>query len=860
MAPRITHQFQSSRPNSANPELVSSNAWNQEHALEDVASATDLNSLEEAVTQLESDVDAALALKADKAITISSGAGLEGGGDLSANRTLALKPYDALDDLPFTALDGRADKLSVWDESAGVHKGFFIPQLVVDVTHPTFGAEGDGTTDDSGPIQAAIDYVKSLGGGIVWFPALVFLVSSTLVVNESNITLAGPGGGSYKSGLTNTRNSCAARILFSASATPAAVCEFTSVAGADPKAGGGTKNIAFDGNDRATQCLVISSWAGGKFEYTTLIAATQEHLLTRAFAGTLANAPYDVTNNVFEHLVTTAVNVTGNTAYGARLTGGQGNGAATSGNTSLNTFKSCFFGSWNAPSLYLEDADSNYFFGCITRPETGGGTNYSAVLNSSDQNSSGNSDLGYARYNQFFGCEFAKGVYSRASQIGGNSAHSNTFYGYSRGNAATGFVQELGAGGADDATVQVFSTEAAETLKAVKAAVSDSLSNIDSVAAALGTSSLRVSNSASNHVRLVHSTSSAEWAVNIDGTLGNLRIQRLAGTGLLGLIDSVTAFQDNGDLTKQVQLQLSGLTTGITRTLAVPDASGTLPLLGLAQTWSAKQTFTQVMGLSALTAIPGAAAASTYDEYVDDTGRKWRIDSGGRLIHVGSPSHARQSTTLASASTSTTINVQGASAPTADGTATGVAIASTNRYTRTVRIRSVSAASTGANTGHRIGDFRYLSDAGLVSIVFGWEGFQANAAAFIGIKTTGAHGDVDPSSFTSCIGVGIDSGQTTWRLLHNDGSGSAVATDLGANFPANTDATDIYELILWWSASATAVYYQLVRLNTGHVASGKITSELPGSTAALNAHIIANTRSGSAALDIAWSRVFGETI
>lgn len=47
---------------------------------------------------------------------------------------------------------------------------------------------------------------------------------------------------------------------------------------------------------------------------------------------------------------------------------------------------------------------------------------------------------------------------------------------------------------------------------------------------------------------------------------------------------------DNADSTKNLAFQLSGITTGTTRTLTVPDASGTFPLLETANTFSANQT------------------------------------------------------------------------------------------------------------------------------------------------------------------------------------------------------------------------------------------------------------------------------
>lgn len=65
-----------------------------------------------------------------------------------------------------------------------------------------------------------------------------------------------------------------------------------------------------------------------------------------------------------------------------------------------------------------------------------------------------------------------------------------------------------------------------------------------------------------------------------------------AFTGSAKFTDNVFTLADNSDPTKLAQFQLSSITAGQTRTLTVPDASGTLALLGLAQTWSALQTFT----------------------------------------------------------------------------------------------------------------------------------------------------------------------------------------------------------------------------------------------------------------------------
>lgn len=76
-------------------------------------------------------------------------------------------------------------------------------------------------------------------------------------------------------------------------------------------------------------------------------------------------------------------------------------------------------------------------------------------------------------------------------------------------------------------------------------------------------------------------------------------------TGMTVADDQFT-IADEGDVTKKIAFQASGITTGTTRTLTVPDASGTLALLGAqtftgAQTFSAAASFTSTVDLSSAT-------------------------------------------------------------------------------------------------------------------------------------------------------------------------------------------------------------------------------------------------------------------
>lgn len=56
-----------------------------------------------------------------------------------------------------------------------------------------FGAVGDGVTNDTAAIQAAVNAVGTAGGGTVYFPAGTYLVSATIAVNYSNVYLRGEG-------------------------------------------------------------------------------------------------------------------------------------------------------------------------------------------------------------------------------------------------------------------------------------------------------------------------------------------------------------------------------------------------------------------------------------------------------------------------------------------------------------------------------------------------------------------------------------------------------------------------------------------------------------------------------------------
>ncbi len=64
----------------------------------------------------------------------------------------------------------------------------------LDVTHPDFGAMGDGVTDDTTAIQAAFDAVAITGGvRTLYFPSGTYIVTGVININKNDLVIRGEG-------------------------------------------------------------------------------------------------------------------------------------------------------------------------------------------------------------------------------------------------------------------------------------------------------------------------------------------------------------------------------------------------------------------------------------------------------------------------------------------------------------------------------------------------------------------------------------------------------------------------------------------------------------------------------------------
>lgn len=170
------------------------------------------------------------------------------------------------------------------------------------------------------------------------------------------------------------------------------------------------------------------------------------------------------------------------------------------------------------------------------------------------------------------------------------------------------------------------------------------------------------------------------------------------------------------------------------------------------------------------------------------------------------------------------------------GTMTARAIATTNRATRTRRTSWVSAATAGSMAGQHQGNHSNTTGSGTANDGSGFMFIArfviadtvAGAHMFIGMGAQTPAAATYPSTIPNCIGIAQVNGSANLKLVYG-GSAAQAAIDLGANFPANTNQTDVYELILYSPANVNGeVSVRLERVGTGNVYTNKIVADTPG--------------------------------
>jgi hypothetical protein len=418
---------------------------------------------------------------------------------------------------------------------------------------------------------------------------------------------------------------------------------------------------------------------------------------------------------------------------------------------------------------------------------------------------------------------------------------------------------------------------------------------------------------------------------------------------------------DSTDVTKKVAFATSGA-TGVTRTVTVPDASGTLSYLDVAQSFSAgaKKTFSHSATTAGIRVAPVAddpSAPEDGDIWYNSTTNKFRkrqngvtedmdiassssaggddlefqynnggtfegtpglvynetdnrpvgpngwevglpgtlptdapttntvvvtnsllrgesrlrvVNDRGNVHHVCPHPMDRHASEAYAIGNFATLQSRGL-AFTVTGTPAQVTQATTSLRTSVARVRydsnatpSDSGVSNGTagirysfrdayrGNGTIIGGFYLSTTWALVTISTNTRGLPC----YVSNTVTGLVGNVTMGSLTNLLGIGFESGQTTYRVFAA-GSTTGTPVDLGSNFPVNT--SDLYRAHIWCYPNDTEVYYRLENLTTGNSASGTFdNTKLPSNTTILGWSSLINNGGDSAACGIEIARVYWE--
>lgn len=209
-------------------------------------------------------------------------------------------------------------------------------------------------------------------------------------------------------------------------------------------------------------------------------------------------------------------------------------------------------------------------------------------------------------------------------------------------------------------------------------------------------------------------------------------------------------------------------------------------------------------------------------------------------------------------------------APTAVGTVSHPTIASGVSLRQATRRSLVTSAAT-ANSASELrfafpacyrGEVFGAAVAGGFHSITRWGMSSATALqrAAVGLWSSSGVTAVTqvPSALTNCLIAGWDSGDTQVQIMCNDAAGTCTKVALGTDFPANTPDA-IYESTFFCAPNGDQVSWRVRRLDTGAVAQGVITTDMPSKDTMLSWHGYANNGGTAAAVVLDFYRMYLET-
>jgi len=216
---------------------------------------------------------------------------------------------------------------------------------------------------------------------------------------------------------------------------------------------------------------------------------------------------------------------------------------------------------------------------------------------------------------------------------------------------------------------------------------------------------------------------------------------------------------------------------------------------------------------------------------------------------------------------STTLFLENIAVGSAVGTTTAVSVATGSELSKMIRTRvQVSTPATNGICSYRSTTAMHFVGTGFrFSFGFSYSDSTLNTGArqFYGMTaTTGAiaiSSTILVDTLLNCIGIGSDALDTNLQIFHNDGTGTCTKIDLGANFPANRNAspaTDFFIFELYNEPNSLEVQYRVTSMqNAFYQTSGTITTNLPTNTTALTMQACRTSGSSSNACSFDYSQM-----
>jgi len=201
--------------------------------------------------------------------------------------------------------------------------------------------------------------------------------------------------------------------------------------------------------------------------------------------------------------------------------------------------------------------------------------------------------------------------------------------------------------------------------------------------------------------------------------------------------------------------------------------------------------------------------------------------------------------------------------------AAGVATLPTTTNLYTALRRSVFTVATGINLQNSLRTesmfFRGASanQGGFFAFCrFGFTTWTATNRCFVGFTVgTTAVTTGNPSALLNIAGFGIDTADTAFTFMHNDGAGTAVKEAIaGQPALATNNAYDVY---IFCPPNSSEIYYRMDNLLTQTtLVNTSINSEMPVNTTMLNFHVAIGsgaTNAGAGVAAIGLNRIYVET-